>query len=39
LPSKEYDWFYETTKDNPVAVRVDLSGDVLTIPLVNVEKQ
>jgi len=39
LPSKEYDCFYETTKDNPVAVRVDLSDDVLTIPLVNVEKQ
>jgi prepilin-type N-terminal cleavage/methylation domain-containing protein len=31
----QYDWFTETMKDNPAAVRVDLYGDVLTIPLVK----
>jgi prepilin-type N-terminal cleavage/methylation domain-containing protein len=34
-PGNQYDWFTETMKDNPAAVRVDLYGDVLTIPLVN----
>ena len=31
----EYDWFTETMKDNPAAVRVDISGNLLTVPLVN----
>src|SRR5205823_790880 len=35
VPGNQYDWFTETMKDNPAAVRVDLAGDVLTIPLVN----
>ena len=36
VPGNQFGWFSETMlKDNPAAVRVDLAGDVLTIPLVN----
>jgi prepilin-type N-terminal cleavage/methylation domain-containing protein len=35
VPGGRYDWFSEPMKDNPAAVRIDISGDVLTIPLVN----
>jgi len=35
VPGNQFDWFNEPMKDNPRAIRVDLSGDVLTIPLVN----
>ena len=35
-PGKQNDWFYEPmTKENLLALRVDISGDVLTIPLLN----
>jgi prepilin-type N-terminal cleavage/methylation domain-containing protein len=35
VPGNQRDWFYEPMKDNPLAVRVDISGEVLTVPLVN----
>jgi prepilin-type N-terminal cleavage/methylation domain-containing protein len=35
----QYEWFSESMKDNLLAVRVDISGDVLTIPLVNNSSQ
>jgi prepilin-type N-terminal cleavage/methylation domain-containing protein len=35
VAGSNYEWFCEPMKDNPLAVRVDISGDVLTIPLVN----
>jgi prepilin-type N-terminal cleavage/methylation domain-containing protein len=35
VPGNQRDWFYELMKDNPLAVRVDISGEVLTVPLVN----
>src|SRR5437868_3162408 len=31
----QYDWFSATMTDNPAALRVDISGDVLTVPVVN----
>jgi prepilin-type N-terminal cleavage/methylation domain-containing protein len=36
VPGNQFGWFSETMmKGNPAAVRVDVAGDVLTIPLVN----
>jgi hypothetical protein len=35
VPGNQRDWFYEPMKDNPLAVRVDISGEVLTVPLAN----
>jgi prepilin-type N-terminal cleavage/methylation domain-containing protein len=37
VPGNQRDWFNEPMKDNPLAVRVDISGEVLTIPLMNTQ--
>src|SRR5689334_5088634 len=37
VPGNQFDWFNEPMKDLPRAIRVDLSGDVLTIPMVNTQ--
>ncbi len=35
VPGNQYAWFSESMKDNPSAIRVDIDGDVFTVPLVN----
>jgi hypothetical protein len=37
VPGNQRDWFNEPMKDNPLAVRIDISGQVLTIPLMNTQ--
>src|SRR5215467_3861151 len=39
VPGNQRDWFYEVSKDIPLAVRVDISGEVLTVPVASSQKK